>query len=160
MNEPNNIVADQFVIFTLDEQSFALPLRAVVKVIQAVEVRYLPKAPEIITGIINIKGQILPVADIRKRFGLAVHEIDPDDQIIIADTGKRKIAIAVESVNSVRNLTPDQLNAGKDKLPFADHLSGVAKVDDGLVLIYDLNNFLSLDEQRILDDAMNDKENE
>ena len=160
MNEPNHNINDQFVIFTLDEQSYALPMQAVVKVIQAVEVRYLPKAPKIITGIVNIKGQILPVADIRKRFGLAVHEIDPDDQIIIADTGIRKIAITVDNVKGVRNLTPDQLNAGKDKLPFADHLSGVAKVDDGLVLIYDLNNFFSLDEQRILDDAMNAKEND
>jgi purine-binding chemotaxis protein CheW len=160
MNEPNHTVSDQFVIFTLDEQSFALPLRSVVKVIQAIEVRYLPKAPDIIAGIINIKGLILPVADIRKRFGLAVHEIGPDDQIIIADTGKRKIAITVDNVNSVRNLTPDQLFAGKDTLPFAEHLSGVAKVDDGLVLIYDLDNFLSLDEQMILDKAMNSKKNE
>jgi purine-binding chemotaxis protein CheW len=155
MSEPNHIISDQFVIFTLDEQSFALPLRSVVKVIQAIEVRYLPKAPDIIAGIINIKGLILPVADIRKRFGLAVHEIGPDDQIIIADTGKRMIAITVDNVNSVRNLTPDQLFVGKDTLPFAEHLNGVAKVDDGLVLIYDLDNFLSLDEQMILDKALN-----
>ena len=160
MNEPNHNINDQFVIFTLDEQSYALPMQAVVKVIQAVEVRYLPKAPEIITGIVNIKGQILPVADIRKRFGLAVHELGADDQIIIADTGTRKIAITVDNVNSVRNLTPDQLSVGKDALPFAEHLSGVAKVDDGLVLIYNLNNFLSLDEQRMLDDAMNASEND
>jgi purine-binding chemotaxis protein CheW len=67
MSESINIMTDQIVVFTLDEQLYGLPLQAVVKVIHAIEIRHLPKAPEIIAGIINIKGQIIPVVDIRKR---------------------------------------------------------------------------------------------
>ena len=89
MSESINIITDQIVVFTLDEQLYGLPLQAVDKVIHVVEIRHLPKAPEIITGIINIKGKIIPVVDIRKRLELATHEIDPDDRLIITDTGKR-----------------------------------------------------------------------
>ena len=71
MNDIIVTATDQILIFTLDQLSYALPLPAVVKVIHALEIRHLPKAPEIISGIINVKGQIIPVADIRKRFGLA-----------------------------------------------------------------------------------------
>jgi len=145
---------DQIVVFTLDELLYALPLPAVVKVIHAVEIRHLPEAPEIISGIINVKGRIIPIADIRKRFGLAVHEIDPDDRLIIADTGKRQVAILVDTVTGIRDLAPGQLKQVKETLPFAEHLKGVAKVDDELILIYDLEQFLSLEEETVLEQAL------
>ena len=153
-------VADQIVEFTLDELSFALSLPAVVKVIHAVEIRPLPKAPEIITGIINVRGQIIPVADIRKRFELAAREIDPDDRLIIADTGIRQVAILVDTVTGIRDLAPGQLSDAKETLPFTEHIRGIAKVDDGLILIYDLDRFLSLDEEKELEQALKTKDNE
>jgi purine-binding chemotaxis protein CheW len=129
----------------------------VVRVIHAIEIRHLPKAPEIIIGIINVKGQIIPVADIRKRFGLAEREINLDDRLIIADTGKRKVAFLADSVTGIRDLAPGQQKQAKETLPFAEHLRGVAKVDDGLVLIYDLDRFLSLDEEKELEQALKTK---
>jgi purine-binding chemotaxis protein CheW len=157
MSQSINIITDQIVVFTLDELHYALPLPSVVRVIHAVEIRHLPKAPEIITGIINVKGRIIPVADIRKRFGLAAHEIDPDDRLIIADTGKRQVAILVNSVTGIRDLAPGQQEHASESLPFAEHLKGVAKIDDELVLIYDLEQFLSLDEEKQLEQALKTK---
>jgi purine-binding chemotaxis protein CheW len=151
---------DQILVFTLDELAYALPLLTVVRVIHAIEIRHLPEAPEIITGIINVKGQIIPVADIRKRFGLVAHEIDPNDRLIIADTGKRQVAILVDTVTGIRDLAPRQLTDARETLPFAEHIRGVAKVDDGLVLIYDLDRFLSLDEEKELEQALKTKNNE
>jgi purine-binding chemotaxis protein CheW len=157
MSKSFQTVTDQIVVFALDELLFALPLPTVVKVIHAIEIRRLPKAPEIISGIINVKGQIIPVADIRIRFGLPTREIDPDDRLIIADTGKRQVAILVDSVTGIRDLTPGQQKQAKETLPFAEHLRGVAKVDDDLVLIYDLDRFLSLDEEKELEQALKTK---
>jgi purine-binding chemotaxis protein CheW len=150
-------MTDQIVVFTLDELLYALPLLAVVKVIHAIEIRHLPEAPEIISGIINVKGRIIPVADIRKRFGLPAREIDPDDRLIIADTGKRQIAILVDFVTGIRDLAPGQHKQAKETFPFAEHLRGVAKVDDELILIYDLEQFLSLDEEKELEHALKTK---
>jgi purine-binding chemotaxis protein CheW len=157
MSESIQAKTDQIVVFSLDELLYALPLPSVVKVIHAIEIRHLPEAPEIITGIINVKGRIIPVADIRKRFGLSVREIDPDDRLIIADTGKRQVAILVDTVTGIRDLAPGQQEQAKETLPFAEHLKGVAKIDDELILIYDLDRFLSLDEEKELEQALKTK---
>ncbi len=157
MSESIQTATDQIVVFTLDEQLYALPLPAVVKVIHAVEIRRLPKAPEIISGIINIQGQIIPVADIRKRFRLVEREIELDDRMIIADTGKRKVALYVNTVTGIKDLAIRQFVNSKEALPFAEYIKGVAKVDDELILIYDLEQFLSLDEEKELDYALETK---
>jgi len=157
MNDKIGTATGQILIFTLNELSYALPLPAVVKVIHAVEIRHLPKSPEIISGIINVKGQIIPVADIRKRFALATHEIDPDDRLIIAETGKRQIAILVDTVTGIRDLASWQQKKAGEALPFAEYLKGVAKIDDELILIYDLEQFLSLDEEKELEYALTTK---
>jgi len=148
---------DQIVEFTLDELNYAIHLNSVVRVIHAVEIRFLPEAPEIISGIINVHGRIIPVINIRKRFGLEAKEINPDNRIIIADTGKRQIALLADTVTGMRYLSPGQVAIARKTLPFAEHLSGVAKVDEGLILIYDLEKFLSLDEEEILKQALKRK---
>jgi purine-binding chemotaxis protein CheW len=157
MNGSFQTVTDQIVVFTLDELLYALPLHTVIRVIHVMEIRHLPEAPEIISGIINVQGRIIPVVDIRKRFGLVACEIDPDDRLIIADTGKRQVAILVDTVTGIRDLAPRQLAVAKETLPFAEHLRGVAKIDDGLVLIYDLEQFLSLEEEKVLEQALKTK---
>ena len=157
MDESIHTITDQIVVFTLDELLYALPLPAVVRVIHAVEIKHLPKAPEIISGIINVKGRIIPVVDIRKRFGLEEREIETDDRLIIADTGKRQVAILVDTVTGIKDLTPGQQEQAKETLPFAEHLRGVAKIDNELILIYDLEKFLSLDEEKKLEKALKTK---
>jgi purine-binding chemotaxis protein CheW len=157
MSESFPTTAQQIVVFTLDEMSYALSLNNVVRVIHAVEVRRLPNAPEIISGIINIQGQIIPVADIRKRFGLAEREIELDDRMIIADTGKRKVALFVDAVTGIKDLATRQFVNSEEALPFAEYIKGVAKVDDELILIYDLEQFLSLDEEKELEHALKTK---
>jgi purine-binding chemotaxis protein CheW len=157
MTKPLNTTTEQIVVFTLDELFYALPLHAAVRVIHAIEIRPLPEAPEVISGIINVQGKIIPVADIRKRFGLAAREIDPDDRLIIADTGKRHIAIPVDTVTGISDLAPGQQEQAGETLTFAGHLRGVAKIDDELILIYDLEEFLSLDEEKNLEKALKTK---
>ncbi len=146
--------ADQILVFTLDELAYALMLQVVVRVIHAVEVRRLPKTPEIISGIINVQGQIIAVIDIRKRFGLPERETDPDDRMIIADTGIRKVGIFVDNVTGIKDITARQFVNSKENMPFAEYIKGVAKVDDELILIYDLEEFLSIEEEKILEQAL------
>jgi purine-binding chemotaxis protein CheW len=160
MNESIHKVNGQIVVFTLDKQFYALYLHVVLKVIHIIEIRRLPEAPEIISGIINIKGRIIPVADMRKRLGLPAREIDLEDKIIIANTGKREIAINVDSVTGIRDIEPLQLAFGKETKKFAEHISGVVKMDDDLVLIYDLDHFLNLDEETELEKSLNKNSNE
>jgi purine-binding chemotaxis protein CheW len=154
MSERVNKSTDQIVIFTLDELFYALPMQSVVKVIESEEIHPLSQTPDLISGIINYKGRVIPVGDIRKRFGLPEHEIGPDDRIIIADTGKREVAIVVDSVTGITDLKQGQLEVSGTGPPLSEHITGVAKVKDDLVLIYDLDRFLSSDQEKQLDIAL------
>ena len=151
MNEDHPSPREFIVVFALDEPRYALYLSSVERVVRAVEITPLPKAPEIVLGIINAQGRILPVLDIRKRFRLPAREMKPDDRFIIARTSRRQVALVVDSVVGVHELTEREMVSAKQALPFAQYLKGVAKVEDNLVLIHDLDQFLSLDEEQALD---------
>jgi len=149
--------ANQIVLFALDEPHYALPLSAVVRVVRVVEIMPLPKAPEIVLGAINVQGQVTPVIDIRKRFRLQPREMGLDDRFIIARTSKRVVAMLADAVIGVRALSDGEIASAVHALPFAKYLHGVAKIEDGIVLIYDLEQFLSLDEERTLDAALSEE---
>ena len=145
---------EQIVVFTIDDQLYALPLNTVLRVIHIVEIMKLPKAPEIIKGIINVAGQIIPVVDVRKRFGVVTREIDPNDQLVIADTDKRKLALWVDTVNGVNSMTQQQNFETKEIMSFAQFIKGVAKIENNMILIYDLEQFLNISEEMELEQAL------
>lgn len=146
--------SENLLVFTLDEPRFALPLAAVVRVVHAVEVTPLPKAPQIVLGVINAQGRVIPVVDMRRRFDLSGREMRLEDRFIIARTARRLVALVVDDVAGTRELGQRDLTSAAESLPFASYLRGVAKLEDGLVLITDLDAFLSLDEERLLDAAL------
>lgn len=142
------------VIFVLDDRRYALYLSAVERVVPAVEITGLPKAPDIVAGIINVQGRIIPVVDVRRRFRLASREPKLNDHIIIARTNARSVALVVDRVTGTHEHAEAELIPKHRIAPGIEHIEGVIKLDDGLVLIHDLETFLSLDEQRSLDEAL------
>ncbi len=154
MNEHDMNMSNQLVVFALDEQRYALHLSAVERIVRVAEVTPLPKAPEIVLGVINVQGQIIPVADIRRRFRLPEREIDLSDQLIIAKTSKRTVALVVDEVTGVIESPEQKLIPAKEILPGTDYVEGVMKLEDGLILIHDLATFLSLEEENTLDLAL------
>jgi purine-binding chemotaxis protein CheW len=129
-------------------------LAIVERVIRAVEISPLPRAPRIVRGVINVQGHILPVVDIRALFRLPSRETGVDDRFIIARTPRRVLALIVDRVMGISEVPEEKIVSAESALPFAEGLRGVAKLEDGLVLIYDLDRFLSLDEEGQLDAAL------
>jgi purine-binding chemotaxis protein CheW len=140
--------------FGLDDRKFALCVFAVQRIIQAVEVTPLPKAPEIVIGIINMEGRIIPVFDIRMRFRLPPREVRLDDRMIIATTEKRTVALMVDSADDVIEIPGERIIATEAILPELEYVEGVMKTEEGMVLIHDLERFLSLPEEKALDEAL------
>jgi purine-binding chemotaxis protein CheW len=149
-----NIDKQRIVLFSLEELGYALYLSEVVKVERAVEITPLPKAPQVILGVINYHGKIIPVIDIRKLFRLPQRDIYLEDQFIIAQTSQRLVVLVVDSVNGVYDLEHHQVIVTEESFPFTEYLSGIATIEHGIVLITDLDKFLSLDEERVLDVAL------
>jgi purine-binding chemotaxis protein CheW len=144
----------QLVVFTLDEQRYALHLHSVDRAIRMIEITPLPTAPEIVIGVVNVHGAVVPVLNIRKRFRLPEREPDLDDQLIIARTARRIVALVVDTVSDVVALPPGELVVPEAILTRLEHLDGVVKLDDGMVFIQDLDAFLSLEEEQALEVAI------
>jgi purine-binding chemotaxis protein CheW len=144
----------QLIVFNLDEQRYALHPSAVERIVRAVEVTALPKAPEIVIGVVNVQGRIIPVVNIRKRFRLPEREISLSDQLIIARTSKRTVALVADAMSGVVECSDQQVITAEKILAGMEYIEGVAKLESGRILIHDLNEFLSLEEEKALDDAM------
>ena len=149
---------DHLVTFALDGQSYALRLPAVERAIRMVEITPLPQAPDIVIGIINIQGRIIPVLDMRKRFGLPERRAGVGDQLLVARTSRRTVALVVDEVHGVTGSPADGEIVPAEIVPGLDYVAGVVKLDDGLLFIHDLDGFLSLDEEEALAAAMNGEE--
>jgi purine-binding chemotaxis protein CheW len=156
LNNFSNNDKQKIVVFSLEEPRYALFLSDVVKVERAVETTPLPMAPAIVSGIINYHGEIIPVVDIRKLFRLPQREIHLEDQFIIARMSQRRVVLVVESVNGVYDCDHrEAINAGHS-LPFTEYVSGIVPLEIGIVLITDLEKFLSLDEEHVLEAALSE----
>lgn len=148
----------QLVVFTLDEQRYALYLSAVVKVVWVVEITPLPKAPEIVPGVVNVYGRVIPVMNIRKRFRLPERKITLSDRLLIAQTQIRATALIVDDVSGVFECPEQEIIAAGKILPGIEYIEGVVKLKDGILFIHDLDRFLSLEEENMLDNALEGNE--
>jgi purine-binding chemotaxis protein CheW len=140
------------VIFLLDDRRYALPLSAVERVVRRVDVTPLPRAPEIVSGVIDLGGRIVPVVDVRRRFGLQARTARLDDHLLVARVGPRAVALIADSVEGVRRFAPEALT---HDVSFAEESpEGVLAMADGLIVVHDLATFLTAAEDRDLERAL------
>ncbi len=140
--------------FSLDQNRYGLNAQSVTCVVAAAEITPLPKAPEIILGIINLHGTIVPVLDVRKRFRLSPKPLSVDDVFIIASTSRRPVALVADSVSTVIELPHEEIASPQESVPGLEFVQGIVKRPDGLILIHNLDTFLSLEEEHQLDQSL------
>jgi purine-binding chemotaxis protein CheW len=143
-----------FILFSLAEQKFALPLVWVDKIVRSVAVRSLPKAPEMILGVINLQGRIVPIVSLRKRFGLEEKPIGVDDHLIVCRTSDRPLALLVDNVADIIEIEESRIIHQESILKGMDYIEGVLKMEDGMILIHDLERVLSGEESARLNQAL------
>lgn len=144
----------QLIVFCLDERRFALPLAAVDRVLRAAAVTPLPGAPPIVLGAINIQSRVLPVLNVRRRFGMPDREIGPADWFLLARAGRRAVVLVFDGSDGLMERPQADIVESAQIVPNLELFPGVLKLDDGMALIHDLDRFLSLDEERALDEAL------
>ena len=145
---------NQLVEFSLAGQGYAVPLPQVQRVVHVAEVAPLPKAPEVVLGVINFAGRVIPVVDLRLRFSLPVKETELYDFLIIARTSRRELAFLADKVAGVIDCPDEELISAAKIVPGLESLQGVMRLQDGLIFIHDLDHFLSLDEEKSLTEAV------
>lgn len=148
---------DSLFVFTLDGQRYALPLPAVDRVVRMVAITPLPNAPDIVLGVVNFQGRVIPVINMRRRFCLPEREIALTDQLVVAHTARRPVALVADAVLDVIACPAQSLIAAEEVLPDIEYVEGVVKLADGLILIHDLDKFLSLEEENFLAQALENR---
>lgn len=145
---------NHLIVFSLDHQRYALQLPVVDRVVRMAAITPLPKAPDIILGVVNIQGRVIPVINMRRRFCLPDREIALTDQLVVAHTARRPVALVADAVLDVITSSAQNLIETENILPGVEYVEGVVKLTDDLILIHDLDKFLSLEEESSLDQAL------
>lgn len=144
----------RWVLLKVDGQTYALHLDAVERVLRMVEFTPLPGAPDVVDGVINMQGEVVTVVSIRRRLGLAQRAVGVADSLVVARARTRRLAIIAESVLGVVERPADAVVSTGDLAQGIQHIEGILKTSDGLVLIHDLDRFFSPEEEQSLDLAL------
>lgn len=147
--------SSEYLVFLVEGKRCALPLGVVQRVVRSAEITPLPSAPGVVLGMLDIEGAVLPVLSLRHRFGLRERQIRITDHFLIAHTEKRALVLVIDEAQGVIAIPAHRITQASGVVPgLHGHLQGVASFEDGLVLIHDLEAFLSLQEAAALDAAM------
>jgi purine-binding chemotaxis protein CheW len=141
-------------VFTSDALRFGIPLERVREVVRAVAVDPLPGAPTVVAGAIVVRGQLVPVFDMRARFGLRRSPIRASEHFIIARAERRTVAVRADAAEWIEELDDDAVVEPASVARGLARLEGVGRLPDGLVLLQDLDAFLDQAESDALAGAL------
>lgn len=141
-------------VFLLGDVRCALPLVAVVEVLRAVQISPLPGAPPVVEGVIDVRGEVVAVLDLRTRIGLPSEPVRPEQFLILARADERVVAIRADALEWIMTIDRAQVVPVERIARGIHHLAGVAKTPDGLVLVHDAGRFFHQSEAEALESAM------
>jgi purine-binding chemotaxis protein CheW len=142
----------QIVVCELADEHYGLDIARVYEIIRHQPITPVPRAPSFVKGVINLRGRIIPVVDLRGRFGMAAVDATKESRIVVAESGSTRVGLIVDSVSEVLLLPLDSVEAtpevaaGDD----AEYLRGIAKLGDRLVLLLELDGLFGLEDQEAL----------
>lgn len=142
----------QIVGFQLANEEYGLDIMKVQEIILIGAITKVPQVPEYVKGLINLRGHVIPIVDLRRRFGLAEAEQTEDARIIVVNVHKKMIGILVDAVNQVTRVTDDQIEPPPTSVTGIDNefITGLVKFDDRLVIQLDIERLLTAGEDEAL----------
>ena len=150
---PSSTPTHSVLLTRLAGTQIGLSASAVRQIVRTVAIAPLPGAPAIIEGAINLHGRIVPVVDVRQRLELPAVANAPDQFLVVVETSDRLIAIRVEDVDDVSEISTEGVESPAVLSPVLQRLAGVAATSSGALLIYDVDAFLTQAERDALDAA-------
>ena len=150
-NEVKDITDDEFeqmVEFEIANEHYGVEISAVNTIIRMQEITEVPKTPSFVEGVINLRGSIIPVIDLRKRFGLPAGSITKASRIVVVEASSQMIGMIVDAVAETLRLSCDSIEPPSPVVVSVDseYLRGIGKQNDRLVILLDLDKVLSAKE--------------
>lgn len=140
--------ATQIVSFRLANEEYGVDIMRVQEIILPGDITEMPEVPEYICGLINLRGHVIPIVDLRKRFGLPVSERDEHTRIIVVNVGAKTIGMVVDAVNEVLRINDEQLEPPPSSIVGIEHvyIKALVKFEDKLLILLDIESILSEEE--------------
>ncbi len=135
----------QLVTFSIGEEEFGVDILKVQEIIRTMEITKVPRAQSFVEGVINLRGKVIPIIDLRRRFGLVSKKHDKHTRIIVIEINNMIVGFVVDSVSEVLRIPastvepPPPVVAGLE----SEYISGVGKLHDRLLILLDLDKLLS-----------------
>lgn len=142
----------QLVTFSIGEEEFGVDILSVQEIIRMMDITKVPRAPDFVEGVINLRGKVIPIIDLRRRFGLSTRDHDKHTRIIVIEINNMIVGFVVDSVSEVLRIPastvepPPPVVSGLE----SEYISGVGKLEDRLLILLDLNKLLSGEERDML----------
>lgn len=145
LQNENEDAAGKYLTFVLEDESYGLEILKVREIIGLMAITPVPKTPDYIKGIVNLRGKVIPVVDLRLKFGLEEVEATDETCIIVIDLGSSTTGILVDTVDEVLDIGGNSIEDSPDFGSSVDteYILGIAKTDGGVKLLLDIDKALS-----------------
>lgn len=138
--------------FRIGRETFGVPISLVHEIVRVPDITAVPEAPDCIEGVINLRGKIVSVVDLRKRFGEREIKRNKKNRILVAEVQGKRVGLIVDAASEVLKVPPSEIEQPPKVFEEGDvnYVTGVGKLKDRLVILVDLNKILQRGELRRL----------
>jgi purine-binding chemotaxis protein CheW len=138
----------QFVGFRLDNEDYAIGITEIQEIILMKPIMRIPEVPGYIEGLINLRGSVIPIVNLRKRFGLPARDFDDETRTIVVNIHDKTVGCIVDAVTQVMRINRDQLQPPPLGVLAVNqrYLAGLAKLDDRLLIILEIDKLFEAEE--------------
>ena len=154
-NKQNEGQTNQYVSFVLHGEEYGVPILCVQEIIRYETLTRVPQSPDYVDGVLNLRGQVIPVVNLRKKFELPAQDRDKSTRIIVVEVRGRVMGMVVDEVSEVL-----QVDMGNIAPPppmgthlRTDYISGMAKINETLVILLEIDKILTTEESVVLEQA-------
>ena len=136
-------------VFLLEGQPYAIDIMKIKQIIRPLKITRLPKAPDFLEGVINLRGVVIPVIDMRKRFGLKARQGEEENKVIIASVDRKVVGVIVDDVTEVVPIPKSEIQPPPRVVRGVEstYLNGVCKYQDDILMILNLDEILTAEEK-------------
>jgi purine-binding chemotaxis protein CheW len=145
----------QVVSFKLGSEEYGVDIAQVQEINRMVAITHVPRAPQFMEGVINLRGQLIPIIDLRTRFGMPRTEHTKNTRIVVTEIGSKRVGMVVDSVSEVLRIPTEQIEEAPEMISGVDteYIRGVGKIEDRLIIMLDLGRVITGAERNELETA-------
>jgi purine-binding chemotaxis protein CheW len=153
MTDTARINPSEYLAFTLGKEEYGIDIQKVSEIRNYEAPTRIASAPEFVKGVLNLRGIIVPIVDMRIRFSLGTPEYGPFTVVIILNIGTRVVGMVVDAVSDVTTLTPDQIKPTPDlgSTLNTEYITGLGTIDERMLILVDIDRLMSSEDMGLIE---------